>query len=104
MADGMGGHAGGDIASATAVKRIRELDADPALGPADLEETIQAAQRNIIDRVSTEPVLSGMGTTVTSLLLDGAEFTLAHIGDSRAYRLRDRSEERRVGKECRRRG
>jgi len=89
MADGMGGHAGGDIASATAVKRIRELDADPALGPADLEETIQAAQRNIIDRVSTEPVLSGMGTTVTSLLLDGAEFTLAHIGDSRAYRLRD---------------
>src|SRR5690625_5978531 len=75
MADGMGGHAGGDIASATAVKRIRELDADPALGPADLEETIQAAQRNIIDRVSTEPVLSGMGTTVTSLLLRSEEHT-----------------------------
>ena len=88
MADGMGGHAGGDIASATAVHRIRELDTDTDLGPADLEETIYTAQQDIIDRVNSEPVLSGMGTTVTSLILDGDQFTLAHIGDSRAYRLR----------------
>jgi len=89
MADGMGGHAGGDIASATAVKRIRELDADADRGPGDLESTIFAAQDDIVARVAVEPVLSGMGTTITSLILDSDEFTMAHIGDSRAYRLRD---------------
>lgn len=89
MADGMGGHAGGDIASATAVQRIRHLDGDEKLGPADLEQTIYTAQQDIIDRVSAEPVLSGMGTTITSLILDGDQLTMAHIGDSRAYRLRD---------------
>lgn len=88
MADGMGGHAGGDIASATAVKRIRQLDADEQRGPTDLEDIIYAAQADIIDRVKHEPVLSGMGTTITALILDSDEFTLAHIGDSRAYRLR----------------
>lgn len=89
MADGMGGHAGGDIASAIAVKRIRELDSDADRGPSDLEEIIYTAQKDIIARVSTEPVLSGMGTTITSLILDADQFTLAHIGDSRAYRLRN---------------
>lgn len=89
MADGMGGHAGGDIASATAVKRIRELDPDLDRGPADLEATIFEAQDDIVARVAIEPVLAGMGTTITSLILDSDEFTMAHIGDSRAYRLRE---------------
>lgn len=65
MADGMGGHAGGDIASATAVHRIVDFDRTQKPKLSGLEDIILAAQRDIVDRVSVEPVLSGMGTTIS---------------------------------------
>jgi serine/threonine protein phosphatase PrpC len=91
IADGMGGHAGGDIASSLAIGELAPLDGEShgtdALG--HLSEAVYAAHRELLGRVAEEPNLSGMGTTVTALLRSGARFALAHIGDSRAYLLRD---------------
>lgn len=89
MADGMGGHAGGDIASATAVHRIEEFDRVQKPKLSGLEDIILTAQRDIVDRVAVEPVLSGMGTTISALMLDDDALLFAHIGDSRVYRLRE---------------
>jgi serine/threonine protein phosphatase PrpC len=91
IADGMGGHAGGDIASSLAIGEMVALDGEShgsdALG--HLSEAVYAAHRELLGRVAEEPNLSGMGTTVTALLRSGGRFALAHIGDSRAYLLRD---------------
>jgi PPM family protein phosphatase len=92
VADGMGGHAGGDVASSLAIGEFAPLDdeshgADAAL--AHLSEAVHAAHRELLDRVSQEPALTGMGTTVTALLRTGGRLALAHIGDSRAYVLRE---------------
>ncbi len=92
VADGMGGHAGGDIASSLAIGELAALDdeshgADDAL--VHLAGAIRGAHRQLLDRVAEEPRLSGMGTTVTALLRTGNRFALAHIGDSRADLLRD---------------
>jgi protein phosphatase len=87
----MGGHAGGDIASSLAIGELAPLDGEShgadALG--HLSEAVYAAHRELLGRVAEEPNLSGMGTTVTALLRSGGRFALAHIGDSRAYLLRD---------------
>ncbi|WP_349826612.1 PP2C family protein-serine/threonine phosphatase [Brevibacterium litoralis] len=91
IADGMGGHAGGDVASAITVARMQALG-DTGSNPDALDtlrSTILAANDRIIDTVHDMPELAGMGTTVTALLRDGDRFGLAHIGDSRAYLLRD---------------
>jgi PPM family protein phosphatase len=92
IADGMGGHAGGDVASSLAIGELAPLDgeshgADSAL--AHLSDAVHAAHRELLDRVSQEPALSGMGTTVTAILRTGGRFALAHLGDSRAYVLRE---------------
>ena len=92
IADGMGGHAGGDVASSLAIGEMAPLDgeshgADAVLN--HLSDAIHAAHRELLDRVAEEPALSGMGTTVTALLRTGGRLALAHIGDSRAYLLRD---------------
>jgi PPM family protein phosphatase len=91
IADGMGGHAGGDIASSLAIGELAPLDGEShgadALG--HLSEAVYAAHRELLGRVAEEPNLTGMGTTVTALLRSGGRFALAHIGDSRAYLLRD---------------
>lgn len=89
LGDGMGGHAGGNVASATAVLGLAPLDApsheDAALSLAD---EIQNANLLMNEIVKTSPELAGMGTTLTALLIDGDKLQFAHIGDSRAYRLR----------------
>jgi PPM family protein phosphatase len=92
VADGMGGAAGGDIASSIVVARLAVLDGE-ALGQDDsldeLKAAIAEAHREIVARAHNDPELSGLGTTVTAILRAGNTIAMAHIGDSRAYLLRD---------------
>ncbi|NLT56973.1 MAG: serine/threonine-protein phosphatase [Actinomycetales bacterium] len=92
VADGMGGHAGGDIASSLAIAELAPLDgeshgADDAL--THLSKAIASAHQRLLERVAEEPELAGMGTTVSAILRSGNLLAVAHIGDSRAYLLRD---------------
>ena len=113
VADGMGGHAAGEIASAAAVESLRELDRenlsevageldevdDLDIPAATSDGTVvpRYALRNAIIRANGQLRLlaernsarRGMGTTVTAMLWDGIRFAVAHVGDSRAYLLRD---------------
>jgi len=92
VADGMGGHAGGDVASSIAVKRIIEADTvyDSA---ADAEFALQAAligaNAQLAETVFEHAELTGMGTTVSAMVVLHNEVAIAHIGDSRIYLLRD---------------
>jgi protein phosphatase len=92
VADGMGGHAGGDVASSVAVAHLAPLD-DEAHGPddalAELGRAIGTAHDELLLRAEENPELAGLGTTVTALLRSGNKLAMAHIGDSRAYLLRD---------------
>ncbi|ROZ61597.1 serine/threonine-protein phosphatase [Kocuria soli] len=90
VADGMGGHVGGDVASASAVIDLTHLDRTGYDGDARtvLADEIQNANQNLAELVQQHPRLGGMGTTVTSIIIDGENISLCHIGDSRAYRLR----------------
>ncbi|NIZ90751.1 protein phosphatase 2C domain-containing protein [Kineococcus rubinsiae] len=92
IADGMGGHAGGDVASSLAVGELSVLDGE-SHGSDDAAEhlsaALDAANAQLRRRVGVEPELSGMGTTVTAILRAGSRLVLAHIGDSRGYLLRE---------------
>ena len=92
VADGMGGHAGGDVASSVAVAHLAPLD-DEAHGPDDaldeLSRAMDEAHEELLARVAEDPELAGLGTTVTAILRSGNKLAMAHIGDSRAYLLRD---------------
>ncbi|WP_402374852.1 PP2C family protein-serine/threonine phosphatase [Isoptericola rhizosphaerae] len=92
VADGMGGHAGGDIASSLAIAALAPLD-ETEHGPqealADLERTVEQARQDLVHASEVDPDLAGMGTTVTALLRSGNTLAMAHLGDSRAYLLRD---------------
>lgn len=92
VADGMGGHAGGDVASAIALKRIVEAD-KPYASAQDAEFALQtallAANTLLAETVFDHAELTGMGTTVSALLRVGDQMALAHIGDSRIYLFRD---------------
>jgi len=96
VADGMGGAAAGDLASAVAVEAIRQADAPtPSAEMLDvLARAVHRANDRIADLVEADLSLDGMGTTVTGALFDGSELGLAHIGDSRAYLYRDGTLER----------
>lgn len=91
IADGMGGAAAGDLASATTMNIVRQVDAD--LGDVDPLETlahaVAAANTKLGQLVRDDPSVEGMGTTLEAMLWDGHRFATAHIGDSRAYLLRD---------------
>ncbi|MBB6406534.1 protein phosphatase 2C domain-containing protein [Arthrobacter sp. AZCC_0090] len=91
VADGMGGHAGGDVASASTVLDMIHLDHDSYPDGAEtvLADEIQTANSLLSELVHVDPKLAGMGTTVTALLLESRRLHFAHIGDSRAYRLRN---------------
>ncbi|WP_280674744.1 PP2C family serine/threonine-protein phosphatase [Cryobacterium sp. CG_9.6] len=92
VADGMGGHAGGDVASSIAVKRIIEADTEYS-SAADAEFALQAAligaNAQLAETVFEHAELTGMGTTVSALVVLNDEVAIAHIGDSRIYLLRD---------------
>lgn len=90
VADGMGGASGGEIASQLAVDCVMRHYRESSNGIAeDLKRSIQAANRAIHDHGRAVPELSGMGTTCTALVVRGDEGYFAHVGDSRAYLVRD---------------
>lgn len=86
VADGMGGHRGGDIASRLALETIQDLAASDR---GTLPDQVRSANRAVWDRSVEDERLSGMGTTLTGALIDGASASIVHVGDSRAYLLRE---------------
>lgn len=92
VADGMGGHAGGDVASSVAVASFAPLDGE-SHGPDDaldqLETALADARDEIIARSDADPELTGMGTTVLAILRAGNKLAMVHLGDSRGYLMRD---------------
>lgn len=85
VADGMGGHRAGDVASATALETFEhELD-----DGATLVDAIVAANAEVFAKAQANPEMRGMGTTVTAVQLDDEKALVGHVGDSRAYLLRD---------------
>ncbi|WP_115685542.1 protein phosphatase 2C domain-containing protein [Corynebacterium senegalense] len=93
LADGMGGHAAGEVASQLMVEHMEHLDRDP--GDADVLALLGAAaddaNASIERSVRENPEQEGMGTTLTALMFNGSEVGLIHVGDSRGYLLRDGS-------------
>jgi protein phosphatase len=91
VADGMGGHAAGEVASSVALATLATLEDDvPSTELLDaLATAVNQANEAISDMVEKHPQLDGMGTTLTALLWSGRRLGLVHVGDSRAYLLRD---------------
>ena len=106
VADGMGGHAAGEVASKLAVDTIEAVihdtrgadlnstwpfpyDTALSLSGNLLKAAIQMANRRVTSAMQDNDALRGMATTAAVILVHGAKGTLAHVGDSRAYRLRD---------------
>lgn len=90
VADGLGGHPAGDVASATALEPLGELDRD---GDTDevsdaLTTAVETAHERVRAAAAGDPANAGMGTTLTAVALTGGTLTLAHVGDSRCYLLR----------------
>jgi protein phosphatase len=91
VADGMGGHAIGEMASAAVIDALRPLDTRVPAGELlnALDHAVRRADGALRDMVQADPSLEGMGTTLTALLWSGSQLGLVHIGDSRAYLVRD---------------
>ena len=92
VADGMGGHAGGDVASSLAIARLERLDQpfeSTSAAERALRDAIADAAAELIDTVHVRPELAGMGTTVSALVMVDDYAVIAHIGDSRIYLYRD---------------
>lgn len=91
IADGMGGHAAGEVASQLMVTRLGQLDADPNDNDmlALLGGVADDANHEIAANVKEHPETDGMGTTLTAVMFNGQSFGMIHVGDSRGYRLRD---------------
>lgn len=96
VADGMGGAAAGEVASSVVVAAFARLDDDEPTGDVLtlLGGALKRAEEQLTALVDAEPGLSGMGTTLTAMLRDGNRIGLLHVGDSRAYLLRDGNLER----------
>ena len=90
VADGMGGHAAGEVASAVAIASLAPLDEDaPGADLLDaLRDAAETANSRLREMVDADGALDGMGTTVTAMLWAGNRFGVLHVGDSRAYLLR----------------
>ena len=89
VADGMGGAQAGEVASGLAAETFARGLSDDGTPEQRLEERVREANRRIHERQQGDRSLHGMGTTITAAYLDGDELALAHVGDSRAYLLRD---------------
>jgi protein phosphatase len=92
VADGMGGHTAGQVASELAaegaVAALRALEGAEAPLTEKLRYSVAAANRSIFATARARPELTGMGTTLVAVLVDGQRVALAHVGDSRAYLVR----------------
>ena len=86
VADGMGGHRGGEVASSLALETVRKLF---TAGEGTLTEQVEHANRAVYERSRSDREVQGMGTTLTAALVQDGTVRLAHVGDSRAYLLRD---------------
>lgn len=93
VADGMGGHAAGEVAAKAALEPLVAIDTTTFDSDEDAEqalvEALRAANRHVVEMAHAQPELQGMGTTLTAALLREGRLHLAHVGDSRAYLLRD---------------
>ncbi|MGW4641899.1 Stp1/IreP family PP2C-type Ser/Thr phosphatase [Sphaerisporangium sp. NPDC004334] len=91
VADGMGGHAHGEVASSVAITAMSSLDRDASGGDllSAIEAAVRDANRKLHEMVGRDPSLKGMGTTLTAMLWSGTRVALVHVGDSRAYLLRN---------------
>jgi serine/threonine protein phosphatase PrpC len=91
VADGVGGAAAGEVASATTTYVVSALAlANPGTHPLGLlQSSIEASRAQVHAGIEADPARQGMATTLTAVLTDGLRFGLAHVGDSRAYLLRD---------------
>ncbi len=90
VADGMGGARAGEVASRLAVAAFREFhEADELEPEARLAAIVQEANRRIYERATADVNASGMGTTITAALVEGDQVAVGHVGDSRAYLLRE---------------
>jgi PPM family protein phosphatase len=91
VADGMGGHAAGEVASAATITTIAALDAErPGTDLVDaLADAVATANMRLQELIISDPSVEGMGTTLTALLWSDGQAALCHIGDSRAYLLRN---------------
>jgi protein phosphatase len=90
VADGMGGHAHGEVASSVAIAAMSSLDEDTQGGDllSAIEAAVRDANRRLHEMVGRDSSLKGMGTTLTAMLWSGTRVALVHVGDSRAYLLR----------------
>jgi serine/threonine protein phosphatase PrpC len=91
VADGMGGHAAGDVASKVVIAALEHLDDDAPSGDMlqALREAVFDGSEHLREVIRESPQLEGMGTTLTAVLFAGGRLALCHVGDSRAYLLRD---------------
>lgn len=93
VADGMGGHLAGEVASATALEPVEELDGrvfpDAAAATEAATEAVLRANAEVSQKAAGNPEYQGMGTTLTAAVFEGRRLHIAHVGDSRAYLLRD---------------
>lgn len=91
LADGMGGHAAGEVASQLVIAALAPLDDDEPGGDllSKLEAAVKEGNAAIAEHIQADPELEGMGTTLTAILFAGNRLGLVHIGDSRGYLLRD---------------
>ena len=93
IADGMGGHAAGEVASAVAISAIEPLDTEILISSEEMLDALSSAVASARDTLhemsESDPAVEGMGTTLTALLWMDDQVAVCHIGDSRAYLLRD---------------
>ena len=89
VADGMGGAQAGEVASKLAAAALSDTDPGALSGTERVTSLFQEANRRVYERSATDPAVSGMGTTMTVGLVEGDEVVIGHVGDSRAYLLRD---------------
>jgi PPM family protein phosphatase len=89
VADGMGGAQAGELASGLAAAALRD-DTNRSGGEERVDELIQEANRRVYERQLQDSAASGMGTTITVALVENGRVAIGHVGDSRAYLIRDR--------------